>query len=94
MVERVVTAVQRDLSHGTWDARHGDLRKLDEYDAGLGLVVNTLGSGVARAAQHRNRQLQGQPDVTTQLKLLSSKLIDGPPGPPASSMMGPQVMGL
>jgi SAM-dependent methyltransferase len=41
VVDRVVTAVRRDLLDGTWDARHGDLRKLDAYDAGLRLVRNT-----------------------------------------------------
>lgn len=39
VVERVVTEVQRDLDDGTWDARHGHLRTLDEYDAGLRLLV-------------------------------------------------------
>jgi SAM-dependent methyltransferase len=39
VVERVVRAVQSDLDDGTWDARHGCLRDLDEYDAGLRLVV-------------------------------------------------------
>jgi len=39
VVERVVRAVERDLEDGTWDARHGHLRELDEYDAGLRLVV-------------------------------------------------------
>ena len=41
VVERVVASVERDLHDGTWDARHGHLRKLDEYDAGLRLVVST-----------------------------------------------------
>ncbi|MDI1482350.1 class I SAM-dependent methyltransferase [Polyangium sp. y55x31] len=40
VVQRVVAAVRRDLEDGTWDARHGHLRKLDEYDAGLRLVLN------------------------------------------------------
>jgi hypothetical protein len=40
VVNRVVTAVERDLADGTWDRRYGHLRKLDEYDAGLRLVVN------------------------------------------------------
>ena len=40
-VKRVVSAVERDLEDGTWDARHGNLRQLSEYDAGLRLVVNT-----------------------------------------------------
>lgn len=40
VVHRVVAAVRRDLEDGTWDARHGHLRKLDEYDAGLRLVLN------------------------------------------------------
>jgi hypothetical protein len=39
VVERVVAAVRRDLEDGSWDARHGALRALDEYDAGLRLVV-------------------------------------------------------
>jgi hypothetical protein len=40
IVDRVVTAVGNDLADGTWDARHGHLRGLDAYDAGLRLVVN------------------------------------------------------
>jgi SAM-dependent methyltransferase len=40
VVDRVVAAVRRDLFDGTWDARYGHLRGLDEYDAGLRLVVN------------------------------------------------------
>ena len=43
VVERVVAAVRQDLADGTWDARHGDLRRLDEFDAGLRLVVNLPG---------------------------------------------------
>jgi hypothetical protein len=39
VVERVVREVERDLADGTWDERHGQLRELDEYDAGLRLVV-------------------------------------------------------
>jgi SAM-dependent methyltransferase len=39
IVERCVAAVRRDLDGGTWDARHGHLRELDAYDAGLRLVV-------------------------------------------------------
>ena len=39
VVRRVVEAVERDLADGTWDARHGHLRNLDEYDAGLRLLV-------------------------------------------------------
>jgi len=40
VVHRVVTAVERDLSNQTWHRRHGRLRRLSEYDAGLRLVVN------------------------------------------------------
>jgi len=40
VVNRVVAAVERDLQDGTWDARHGHLRELDEYDAGLRLIVS------------------------------------------------------
>lgn len=41
VVSRVVAAVGRDLLDGTWDVRHGHLRRLDQYDAGLRLVVST-----------------------------------------------------
>jgi SAM-dependent methyltransferase len=40
VVERVVAAVERDLADGSWDARHGHLRALDEHDAGLRLIVS------------------------------------------------------
>ena len=40
VIARVVEAVGRDLRDGTWDARHGHLRELDEYDAGWRLVVD------------------------------------------------------
>jgi hypothetical protein len=40
VVNRVVAAIDRDLRDGTWDARHAPLRELDEYDAGLRLVVS------------------------------------------------------
>jgi hypothetical protein len=39
VVDRVVREVGRDLANGTWDARHGALRSLSEYDAGLRLVT-------------------------------------------------------
>ena len=39
VVQRVVDAVRRDLQDGAWDARHGHLREIDEYDAGLRLIV-------------------------------------------------------
>ncbi len=41
VVERVVSAVESDLRSGAWDARHGRLRTLDAYDAGLRLLINT-----------------------------------------------------
>jgi SAM-dependent methyltransferase len=41
VVQRVVTAVSNDLATGAWDARHGHLRHLDTYDAGLRLVTST-----------------------------------------------------
>jgi SAM-dependent methyltransferase len=40
VVDRVVEAVERDLQDGTWDERHGRLRELDEYDAGMRLLVS------------------------------------------------------
>lgn len=41
VVERVVTAVARDLASGLWDERHGHLRSLEALDVGLRLVVAT-----------------------------------------------------
>jgi SAM-dependent methyltransferase len=41
VVARVVSDVDRDLRDGTWDARHGHLRALDAFDAGLRMVVST-----------------------------------------------------
>jgi SAM-dependent methyltransferase len=41
VTERVVAAVRRDLADGTWDARHGSLRRLAAYDAGMRLVIST-----------------------------------------------------
>jgi hypothetical protein len=41
VVERVVGAVEEDLSTGAWDRRYGHLRELDAFDAGLRLVVST-----------------------------------------------------
>jgi len=41
VVQRVVRDVRRDLESGVWDDRHGHLRELDAYDAGLRLVVST-----------------------------------------------------
>ncbi|HEY4276626.1 MAG TPA: methyltransferase domain-containing protein [Conexibacter sp.] len=43
VVARVVEDLERDLADGTWDARNGELRALDAYDAGLRLVVATPG---------------------------------------------------
>jgi SAM-dependent methyltransferase len=40
VVEQVVARVRADLQSGAWDARHGHLRRLDAYDAGLRLVVS------------------------------------------------------
>lgn len=41
VVGRAVEALRRDLESGAWDARHGELRSLDAYDAGLRLLVAT-----------------------------------------------------
>jgi SAM-dependent methyltransferase len=40
VVERVVTALERDLRSGEWDRRHGHLRQLNDYDVGLRLITN------------------------------------------------------
>ena len=34
-----IARLRADLASGAWDARHGRLRGLDAYDAGLRLVV-------------------------------------------------------
>jgi SAM-dependent methyltransferase len=39
VVDRAVGGLAADLESGAWDARHGELRSLDEYDAGLRLIV-------------------------------------------------------
>jgi SAM-dependent methyltransferase len=39
VVERVVRAVEADLASGAWDERHGVLRELHAYDAGMRLIV-------------------------------------------------------
>jgi len=39
-VDRVVEEVERDLQDGTWNARHGHLHDLDEYDVGMRLLVS------------------------------------------------------
>lgn len=40
VINRVVSAVAEDLESGRWDEKHGHLRLLNEYDAGLRLVVS------------------------------------------------------
>jgi SAM-dependent methyltransferase len=42
---RVTREVTRDLQNGRWDERHGELRSLAEYDAGMRLVVADLSAG-------------------------------------------------
>lgn len=41
VVKRVTEAIQRDLASGAWDSRHGHLRQLSAFDAGLRLLINT-----------------------------------------------------
>jgi hypothetical protein len=40
VVARVEQALRRDLASGLWDERHGHLRELERYDAGMRLVVS------------------------------------------------------
>jgi SAM-dependent methyltransferase len=40
VVDRVVQAVRRDLESGAWDRRHGQLRRLRSFDAGLRLIIS------------------------------------------------------
>ena len=37
--QRVVDAVARDLASGAWDAKYGELRELEAFDAGLRMIV-------------------------------------------------------
>jgi SAM-dependent methyltransferase len=39
VVDRVVSEVARDLQSGAWEEKHGHLRDLDAFDAGLRLIV-------------------------------------------------------
>jgi hypothetical protein len=39
VIDRLVSALSRDLLSGAWDERYGHLRKLDSFDAGLRLVI-------------------------------------------------------
>jgi SAM-dependent methyltransferase len=42
VVDRVVRDVSRDLADGTWERRYGNLRGLEEFDAGLRLLTAEL----------------------------------------------------
>jgi len=42
VVQRVVSEVSRDLENGKWDKRHGRLRNLSEFDAGLRIITANL----------------------------------------------------
>jgi hypothetical protein len=37
--ERAVAKLSEDLASGAWDERHGAMREVADYDAGLRLVV-------------------------------------------------------
>jgi hypothetical protein len=38
--ERIVARLAADLESGAWDAEHGHLRKLAEYDGAMRLVIS------------------------------------------------------
>jgi SAM-dependent methyltransferase len=42
VVDRVVSHVARDLNSGLWDEKHGYLRGLSEYDAGMRMITTRL----------------------------------------------------
>jgi SAM-dependent methyltransferase len=48
VVDRVAAAVRADLESGAWDRRHGHLRGLPAFDAGLRLITNSPASRCAR----------------------------------------------
>jgi SAM-dependent methyltransferase len=39
VIDRLVTELRRDLDDGSWDERHGHLRNLPAFDAGMRLLV-------------------------------------------------------
>ena len=41
VIDRVVEAVRSDLDSGAWDRRHGHLRRLRSFDAGMRLIIGT-----------------------------------------------------
>jgi SAM-dependent methyltransferase len=41
VVNRVVSAVRRDLEDGSWDSRYAHLRSLSDYDCGLRLILGS-----------------------------------------------------
>ena len=43
VIDRVVRTLSRDLRTGAWDRRHGHLRGLEAFDAGMRLIVNAPG---------------------------------------------------
>jgi hypothetical protein len=45
VVDRVVTALERDLQSGEWDHRHGHLRQLEDHDVGLRLITRASSAG-------------------------------------------------
>lgn len=42
VVQRVVSDVTRDLKSGQWDRKYGQLRNLNEFDAGLRIITANL----------------------------------------------------
>ena len=42
VIDRVVSHVERDLKSGLWDEKHGYLRGLNEYDAGMRMITTQL----------------------------------------------------
>lgn len=43
VVDRVVESIRRDLESGIWDRRHGHLRELRSFDAGMRLIIGESG---------------------------------------------------
>jgi SAM-dependent methyltransferase len=54
VVDRVVTALECDLQSGAWDQRHGHLRRLDNCDVGLRLIINARSDRIS--SPHRSSE--------------------------------------
>lgn len=67
VVARVERAVRDDLASGRWDARHGQLRQLDAYDAGTPGSRARLRPGPSRPGPRCDRGRQKSTRAVTSI---------------------------